>query len=598
MRITRKFRTSEKAAPATVANFQRDDTGSLTIFGLFIFLMIVMICGLAVDLMRYENERVAVQNTLDSAVVGASRLNQEVDTDAEVEALVKQYFEKAGYDPGIVEVASNIEVPAGGDEETLRTVSARVAFEMDTAFMPMLGIDSLPGGVGTSAREGQQLIEVALVLDISGSMGSNNRLQNMKDAAKEFVTLVLDNNGTDRVMVSVVPYNMQVQISEDLLGRLDWNNPLTTVSPAPTHPGAIETYYLANDGARCARFLDADFDTRQLAASPLGLERSAKFARGKNKYKQPVGQDFWCGDGYPEMLLYQNDEEKLHAHIDSLIADSMTAIDYGMKWATGVLDPSFRPVLQDMLADSNQAIQDAQDYASANGTTYVAPTDAWMVPDNVAGHPVDYGTENVFKYIVVMTDGSNTEHYDLKDEYKSGPTRVWYSEEKSKEFDPSGYDFDGYYVEMPDNAESSRWFRPRDPNTDTDDTYISVSDFNAITDMEQKSYHDLYNRLTDKDIGRYFFSTDKPARDAHKESAHDVGGYDTADVNLDRICQQAMNGGIEVYAVAFEAPEGGTNALRNCVNDLPGKFFDVDGVELSTAFEAIAAEITKLRLTQ
>ena len=580
-------------------SYREDERGSLTIFGLFIFLAILTVCGVAVDMMNYEKERVAVQNTLDTAIVAATRLNQEADTDEEVRALVKDYFLKAGYDPDIVTVNPNIEVPAGGDEETLRTVSAVVDFDLDTMFLNLVGVDSLPGAVGGGAREGQQLIEIALVLDISGSMGRNNKLQNMKDAAKEFVTFVLDNNGTERVMISIIPYNMQVQMSEDLLGRLDWNDPLTEITPEPTHPGAIKEYFQANDLARCARFLDADFDTRQLAAAPEGLERSAKFAPGNWSYNIPNANGFWCGEGYPEMLLYQSDEQKLHDHIDSLTARGMTAIDYGMKWATGVLDPSFRPIVQSMLADTQQKKADAQTAANASGDPYVAPTDAWLVPDSVAGHPVDYGTPNVFKYIVIMTDGANTQHKDLKDEFKSGPTRIWWSKTLSEEFDTDGIQTDGFLVEMPDNDVTERWYRPRSPNTTGDDSYLSEAEFLLLTDVEQWNYHQVYNRFSVRNVADYFFRNDTAAQTAHRNAEVDVGGYGAADANLWRICNEAQQGGqIDVFTVAFEAPAGGVTAMQTCVQNKPGKFFDVAGTQISDAFKVIATEITKLRLTQ
>lgn len=578
----------DKAENARLRDFRSGERGSLTIFSLFIFLAILTICGVAVDMMNYEKERIGVQNTLDTAVVAATSLNQQANTNASVTALVKDYFAKAGYDPDIVTVYPNIEIPAGGDKETLRTVSAVVDYDLDTMFLNMVGIDRLPGAVGSGAREGQQLIEVALVLDISGSMGSNGKLQNMKDAAKEFVSLVLNNNGADRVMISIIPYNMQVQISEDLVNRITWENPLTQISPTPVLPGAVDQYYKADARARCARFLDADFDTRRLAAA-TGLERSAKFARGGWNFGIPGGSDasnaYWCGEGYPEMLLYQNDETMLYNYIDSLSARGMTAIDYGMKWATGILDPSFRPIVQSMLDDTLDP---------DNGLT--------LVPPVVAGHPVDYGTPNVFKYIVVMTDGANTQHLDLKDEFKSGPSRIWFSELLSKETDPTGpgVQFDGFLVEMPENDVTERWYRPRSPWDTSDDQYLSEAEFLALADTEQWTYHQVYNRFSVNDAADYFFRySDWPARQAHRQAEINTGGYGEADTNLWRICDQAQeNGWIDVYAVAFEAPASGVNALQTCVANKPGKFFDVAGTQISDAFAVIASEITKLRLTQ
>ena len=56
------------------------------------FVLTLMLAGLAVDLMRYEASRVALQNTLDRATLAAAALNQDLDP----EAVVRDYVAKAG----------------------------------------------------------------------------------------------------------------------------------------------------------------------------------------------------------------------------------------------------------------------------------------------------------------------------------------------------------------------------------------------------------------------------------------------------------------------------------------------------------------------
>ncbi len=549
-----------------------DEAGSLTVFSLFVFLMIIMMAGMAVDLMRYENERVGLQNTTDTAVVAASSLTQAADTDEELEALVKDYFAKAGYDPDIVTVDPNIEIPAGAETETVRTVNATVDFNMNTAFMPFLGIDRLPGVVGGGAREGQQLIEIALVLDISGSMGWNQKNQNMRNAAKEFVTTIINNNGANRVLISIIPYNQQVYMSQDLLARLDpsLKNPLTTLDPAPANPNAIASYEYLNPESRCAHFLDEDFTTRRLADA-VELDMSGVFAQYDWSYNRPNASGLWCGanaDGtsnFPSMLLYQNNETILHNHIDTLGAQGWTAIDYGMNWAVGILDPSFRPVVSGMVTDN-------------------------LAPATASGHPVDYAEPNVLKYVVLMTDGANTEHRDLEEPFKSGPSRIWYSPSAG-----ATDEFDGFFVEMPDRPADERWYVPRSPWNDNDHDFVA----NLPADAEQWSYHQVYRRFSVPNVATYFFQdSDTAAYNEHIDAAPNVGGYADADTNLKAICDKAKeNAWIEVFTVAFEAPIGGQTVLQDCASEV-GNYFDVAGTQISDAFSQIAAEISKLRLTQ
>ena len=66
----------------------------MTIFSLFIFILILMISGMAVDLIAHERKRVMVQNTLDTAVLAAGSLNSGADSAAAITAMVKDYAER------------------------------------------------------------------------------------------------------------------------------------------------------------------------------------------------------------------------------------------------------------------------------------------------------------------------------------------------------------------------------------------------------------------------------------------------------------------------------------------------------------------------
>ena len=169
-------------AADNLRNYKRSERGSLTIFALFLFILILMIAGMAVDMVRHEHERVALQNAIDTGVVAASSLSQEDLTEAQTIALVEEYVQLAGYDPSIVTVT-----PTFGDVGGVtvsRSVTASVNFQLDTMFMNLMGIETLAGSVGTSAIEGSQVLEIVLVLDISGSM-SGTKLAELKTAAKD-----------------------------------------------------------------------------------------------------------------------------------------------------------------------------------------------------------------------------------------------------------------------------------------------------------------------------------------------------------------------------------------------------------------------------
>ncbi len=556
--------------------FRKNETGSLTIFGLFIFILLLMMSGMAVDLVRQERARVAIQNTIDTAVVAASSLTQEAQSKAEVEALVKSYMEKAGFDPEMVTVDSDLQQPAGSDEIISRYVNASVNFEMDTMFMNMLGIDALQGNAASGAREGNERIEIALVLDTSGSM-NGTKMTNLKTAAKSFITTVLTNNGPNRTLISIIPYSQQVHMNDDLMARLNLNTDAVDIETPDPYTNAMQTYVPGNTATNCARFRTDDYTSHRLVDGG-DVELLSHFAKDSTgNYSAPSSWNRWCRKGHKaEVMLFQNDITTLHGHIDSMTASGWTAVDIGMNWGVGVLDDSFQNVVSGMVTDN-------------------------LAPGTALGFPVQLGTPDVKKYVVLMTDGINTHQYDLKDTFKSGPSRIWYSADLA-----AGTETDGFLVGMPDAAASQRWYRPRSPWTTGDDEYLHANEVESgglAEDAVQWDHHALFNRFHYGEAADYFFSNvDAAAYNAYSNASLN-DGWGEADTALRSICATAReNNWITIFTVAFEAPTAANNILDECSGrdepNYPGAHFDVSGNQLQGAFDSIAAEITKLRLTQ
>ncbi|MFN6978591.1 MAG: pilus assembly protein TadG-related protein, partial [Gemmobacter sp.] len=94
----------------------------MIVFGLMLFVVMLMAGGLAVDLMRHEAERTRVQNTADRASLAAAALRQELDP----EAVVRDYFEREGLSGNLTDVSvdgglnyRNVEVETQASVSTL-----------------------------------------------------------------------------------------------------------------------------------------------------------------------------------------------------------------------------------------------------------------------------------------------------------------------------------------------------------------------------------------------------------------------------------------------------------------------------------------------
>jgi hypothetical protein len=553
-------------------SFAIDETGSLTIFSLFLFILLVMISGMAIDMVRLENERVSMQNTIDSAILSASSLSQDKDA----EAMVKDYVKKAGFDPELVTVNASEEFAANNTSLVGRRVQASARLSINTIFMELMGISSLNTVTGGGAYESVQNVEISLIVDISGSMGSNSRLTNLKVAAKEFIDLVLTNNpSADRTSISIIPYNATVVVGNELLSRLNASGRLGVVDPVPSYPGSLASFNTEHNYSTCVRFEDNDFDVRAIGATTL-LRRVSHFAEGGNSFNTPSMDSRWCNENRSAILPMSNDPVALKAHIDGLSAGGWTAIDNGMKWGVALLDPAINPIVNDMI-DSN------------------------ILSENVRNRPGLYNGATTLKFVVLMTDGENTIQKDLRDEYKNGPSRVWYAASRTSGPHPTLSrqlnQYDGYFVEMPNNPASQRWFVPGSPNTNGDNSFVSETSIPA--DAVQQDYIDLYQRFSVRDVARFFFrNADSTAESEHGNAVIQTKDSNSADLRLADICTAAKeNNRITVFAIGFEAPQGGQDAMRNCASTA-GHYFDVNGTQISDAFKSIAGQITMLRLTE
>ena len=99
---------------------------------------------------------------------------------------------------------------------TGRQVSVNVTGGFDTILMHLVGVDSLPYNASSEAEESVNDVEVSLILDVSGSMGSGTKMDDMQDAAKKFLDEILAGAEDDRVSVSLVPYSTQVSAGAPL----------------------------------------------------------------------------------------------------------------------------------------------------------------------------------------------------------------------------------------------------------------------------------------------------------------------------------------------------------------------------------------------
>nr|WP_283254929.1 Tad domain-containing protein [Marivita sp. GX14005] len=506
-------------------------------------MMMLVFGGVGIDMIYSEVQRTKLQNTLDRAVLAAANLDQELDPDL----VVREYFRAMNMSDAL----SSVSVDEGLSH---RIVSAQASREYDANFLKLLGVDSMHSGGSATAEERISNVEISMVLDISGSMGRNNKIGNLRTAATEFVETVIKDDDSGLTTINMVPYNAVVNLGSTVASYYTLDN--------------------AHDYSNCVIFPNSAFHSVSIDPN-AELTRLAHFDLRSQSESSTPNLDYWCpDDDYGAIMVHSSDEAALKTHIASLGAKGNTAIDLGMKWGVALLDPSARPVVTDMISDG-------------------------LVVSGAAGRPAEYTAEDAIKIVVLMTDGKNTTQYDLKNQYKYGMSDLWIDDRGDN--NPNN---DRFSLRVRDwsGTDNDIWFWERYEGSNWNSRYRDEPD--GDDDARRMTNAEVYARWGTRGFAKKFYR--KPYyddwvsyntyRDAYYGYKGIVGGS-SADRRLSDVCEKARDKDITIFAIGFEAPAEGQAAMRDCASS-PAHYFAVEGLEISDAFRQIARTINQLRLTQ
>lgn len=180
------------------------------LFGLSLPVLILMTVG-GVDIHRASTVRVNLQDALDAAALAAARSpyvrNEDIQRVgmAALKANLKAYPNITLLEADTTFVLDD-EVVVASSKVNVKTLVANIFLPPYGKFMD----DYLPVGAHSEVDRSSRNIEVALVLDITGSM-AGTALTNLKSAAKDLVDLVVQPVQTPYYSkIALVPYSMAV----------------------------------------------------------------------------------------------------------------------------------------------------------------------------------------------------------------------------------------------------------------------------------------------------------------------------------------------------------------------------------------------------
>ena len=390
----------------------RDERGNAAmIFGLCA-LPLVAGAGLAIDTLLAYTVEDQLQKSLDAAGLAAGRtaLPENVEADA------RSYF-NTNYQSGprLADISADdldIQVSAIGDELVLSATAV-----MPTRFMRLFGRDTVTVSASTRINREIRQMELALVLDNTGSMWGAP-FTAMQAAAKDLVDIVYGDVETNpNLYVAVVPFVATVNIGPQRWGWLattdaEWRFRSGATAVNPYAPSTWKGCVMARTGG-----LDQTDDPPSVAAfrsflypddtdNDWGAPRSPATDERLNAQNNAYGPNLGCG---PAILPLVQSKTAVDAALDGMGAWSRggTSGNEGLAWGWRVLSPRWRGL-----------------WGGATPNT----------------RPLDYDTSDTDKVVVMLTDGNN-EVYDWPCRWRTGQS----SPDCSSTFNgPNGSDYTSF----------------------------------------------------------------------------------------------------------------------------------------------------------
>ena len=541
--MDRETKTAANKPLSRGGEFVREEDGTILTFTAVILVILMVVAGMGVDIMRFETTRTELQQTLDRSTLAAASLTQELDS----EDVVRDYFDKAGLGDKLTSV-----VVTNG--LNFRNVRAEAEADTNPIFMDLLDSSSEMQLMAKGLSIAEQRItnvEIMLVLDVSGSM-AGAKLSNLKTSASEFVETVLEADGEGRISIGIVPYNGQVNLPQYMqsMYNMSEDHGVSNVNCADLPSSVYSGLGLSTSTALP---VTGHVDT---FSSTYGV--SSYVSETNSDYATPRAENRWClQQANTQVRAPTNNIAQLQGAINALTAGGATSINAGMKWGMALMDPGSRPVISGAVA-------------------------AGQTPATFAGRPFNYNDDESMKVVVLMTDGEHFPEERLNDGYRSGISPIWRAT-------------DGKYSIFHNRANTNNDFWVPHQNTWRSTPYQSGS-----TAATQQTWPQVWQRQRMTWVAWQMYARAFGSTSAYWNAMNmfrTKTEVPAMNAQLQTVCDRARDNNVIVYGIAFEAPPAGTDQIEAC-SSTPGHFFDADGLEIQSAFRAIASNISQLRLTQ
>jgi uncharacterized protein YegL len=291
--------------------------------------------GAGIDFSRAASARTAMLAALDATALMLSKDAQTL-TGEQLTQKSTEYFNSQFNHPEVnnLQISHEFNSPAQGSFALKLTASGSVK----TLFTKLLGHSEIAFSASSEVLWGIKRLNLALVLDNTGSMASSNKMTNLKSAAHSLLT-TLQNAAKqpDDIKVAIVPFATDVNVGAGFVEAswIDWaeweaaNGTCTNTSykskgNCESH-GQVWTPKPHSAWNGCVWDRDQNNDANNTATVP-GMPATLFRAHQASNCPAPL-------------LALGNDWSALHGRIDAMTPTGNTNVTIGLAWGFQLLSP-------------------------------------------------------------------------------------------------------------------------------------------------------------------------------------------------------------------------------------------------------------------
>ncbi len=380
-----------------ISRWARDRGGNVAMIFSLALLPLSVLAGGAVDYNEAMNARTRLSQALDAAALA---VGVHVNLDEDAAADMTLAFVEANYPDVEIGTVQNINVSINPYTDTvIVNGQAKVA----TQFLTLIGIDSLTVSWESEVQRARQALELAMVLDNTGSM-SGSKISSLRDAAHLLTDLLFAGADPDMLHIGLVPFaatvNVGTQFERAWWMDADGDSPIHSENfDPPANRWDIYDQIQNRDWTGCveARPIPHDIeDTEPSLSDPETLfvpyfapDESYYGSYSNNYISDQMG-------GYDERARMRNSLK----YEDAWVSSSSRG---PQRWCTA------RPIMP--LTNSRTQIDNAISDMIASGTTNIPIGISWGVrvlsPEMPFTEGVAWNDDETIKAMVILTDGEN-----------------------------------------------------------------------------------------------------------------------------------------------------------------------------------------------